>query len=481
VSSRQRLTLIAAILGSGVATIDGTIVNVALPAIEHDLGGGLSAQQWISNLYLLTLGSFILIGGSLADIYGERRVFTLGVAGFGVFSLVCALAPTIGVLLVGRALQGLAGALLVPSSLAVIVATFSPDQRGAAIGSWTAWGAIAVIVGPLAGGWIVDNASWRWIFAINAPLIIGTLVLVLMAVPADAGATRRPIDYLGAVLCATGLGGVVFAFVEQPHYGWGSPAIFVPLIGGAIALVSFIRYERVADHPMLKLELFSRRNFSVGNIETFAMYAGLAILFFFLVIFLQEVAGFDAIKAGLTTLPVTIIAFLLSRRFGALADRVGPRLFMGVGPLIAACGILLLLRTGLHTSFVTDLLPALIVFGIGLSMTVAPLTATVLAGADESDAGIASAVNNAVARVAGLIGVSLMSLVVSGTLVGDSFAPNSDSVDAFHEVLMICAGLVAAGGVVGLVGIVNPAREVEAESCLGGQLVGHESASIRRA
>jgi EmrB/QacA subfamily drug resistance transporter len=480
VSTSQRLTLLAAILGSSVATIDGTIINVALPAIEHDLGGGLSAQQWISNVYLLTLGSFILIGGSLADIYGERRVFTIGVAAFGVFSLMCAAAPTVGVLVVARALQGLAGALLVPSSLAVIVSAFAPAERGAAIGTWTAWGGIAAIVGPLAGGWIVDNASWRWIFAINVPLIIATLVLVMVAVPAGTRTVKRPVDYLGAVLCAVGLGGVVYAFIEQPHYGWGSPAIYIPLIVGLISLVSFIRYEGLAEHPMLKLELFSRRNFSTGNIETFAMYAGLSILFFFLVIFLQEAAGYDAIRAGLTTLPVTIIMFLLSRRWGALADKYGPRFFMGAGPLVAACGILLLLRTGLKTSFVGDLLPALIVFGLGLSLTVAPLTATVLADADESDAGIASAVNNAVARIAGLVGISAMSIVVSGTLVGDSFARNSDSVHAFHMVLVICAALVAAGGVVGWLGIVNPSREVEAESCAGGQLVGHEAASVDR-
>jgi EmrB/QacA subfamily drug resistance transporter len=478
VTARQRLTLIAAILGSGVATIDGSIVNVALPAIQRELGGGLSAQQWISNLYLLTLGSFILIGGSLGDIYGERRVFTIGVAAFGVFSIACAAAPTIGVLLAARALQGVAGALLVPSSLAVIVATFPPQQRGAAIGAWTAWGGIASIVGPLAGGWILDNASWRWIFAINVPLIIATLVLVSVAVPAGTHTVKRSVDYVGAALCVVGLGGVVFAFVEEPHYGWSSPVIYVPMIVGAISLISFVRYERIADHPMLALALFRRRNFSVGNAETFAMYAGLAIMFFFLVIFLQEVAGYSAIRAGLTTLPVTIIMFALSRRFGALADRYGPRFFMGVGPLVAACGILLMLRTGLKTSFLTELLPALVVFGVGLSMTVAPLTATVLADADESDAGIASAINNAIARVAGLVGISVMSLVVSGTLVGNTFAPNSASVRAFHEVIAICAVLVAAGGAAGALGIVNPRREVQAESCPAGQLVGHPKQSV---
>src|SRR5690242_18822223 len=423
-------------MGSFVAGLDATAVNVALPAIRADLGGGLAGQQWVSNAYLLSLASLILIGGSLGDVYGERRVFAIGIAAFGVLSLACALAPTIETLIAARALQGAAGALVTPSSLAIIVRAFSPSERGAAIGTWTAWGGIAAIVGPLAGGWIVDNASWRWIFAINAPLIIATLVLVMVAVPAGTRTVKRPVDYLGAVLCAVGLGGVVYAFIGQPHYGWGSPEIYIPLIVGLISLVAFIRYEGVADHPMLKLELFSRRNFSAGNIETFAMYAGLSILFFFLVIFLQEVAGFDAIRAGLTTLPVTILAFLLSRRFGALADKHGPRFFMGVGPLVSACGILLLLRTGLKTSFVGDLLPGLIVFGIGLSMTVAPLTATVLADASESDAGIASAVNNAVARIAGLMGISAMSIVVSGTLVGDSFARNSDSVHAFHMVLV---------------------------------------------
>src|SRR5579884_88688 len=336
---RQRLTLVAAILGSGVATIDGTIVNVALPAIQRQLGGGLMAQQWISNAYLLMLGSLILIGGSLGDIYGERRIFQLGVAAFGVFSVACALAPTIGFLVAGRALQGAAGALLVPSSLAVIVGAFEPQKRGAAIGAWTAWGAGGAVIGPLAGGLIVDSASWRWIFAINVPLVLITLVLISMAIPSTVQNRARRVDLAGGAMCVVGLGGVVFALIEEPHHGWASPVIFVPLAVGVLALGAFLRYERRTTDPMLELRLFRRRNFAVGNLETLAMYAGLAILFFFLIIFLQEVAGFSAISAGLTTLPVTVVMFVLSRRFGALADRHGPRLFMAGGPLVGSVGI----------------------------------------------------------------------------------------------------------------------------------------------
>ena len=333
----QQTTLVAAILGSGIATIDGSIVNVALPAIEADLGGGLSAQQWVSNAYLLTLGSLILIGGSIGDIYGERRVFAIGLTAFGVFSVACALAPTIEVLIGARALQGAAAALMVPSSLAIIVAAFAPRERGAAIGAWTAWGGIAAIVGPLAGGVIVDQASWRWIFALNVPLVLATLGLVLAAIPRATRASARAGSTSSAPRSAPlGLAGIVFALIEQPHYGWSSPVILVPLIGGMIAFASFLAYERRAAEPMLQLELFSRRNFAVGNAETLAMYGGLAILFFFLTIFLQQVAGYTALESGLTIVPVTLVMFALSRRFGGLADRLGPRLFMGAGPLVAS-------------------------------------------------------------------------------------------------------------------------------------------------
>jgi EmrB/QacA subfamily drug resistance transporter len=460
---RQRLTLVAAILGSGVASIDATVVNVALPAIERNLGGGLSVQQWISNGYLLTLGSLILIGGSLGDIFGERRIFALGIGAFGVCSVLCALAPTVGVLLAARALQGAAGALLVPSSLAVIIAAFPPAQRGAAIGAWTAWGAIAQIVAPLLGGLIVDSVSWRFIFLINVPLVLGTLALVRAAVPPQAvraaGSTapaRRHVDVTGAALCVLGFGGIVFALIEEPHDGWGSPAILLPLACGAALLATFVVHERRTAEPMVDLSLFSNRNFSIGNLETVTMYAGLGGTIFFLQIFLQQVNGYSALESGLSTVPLTAMMFLLSRRFGALAGRFGPRFFMGAGPLIAATGIAMLARTRLHTPYLTVLFPALVIFALGLAMTVAPLTTTVLAAAEEQNAGIASAINNAIARIASLVAVSVLGLVAAGSLKADSFARNADSVHAFHHAILVCAALVAAGGVAGALGIVSP-------------------------
>jgi MFS family permease len=327
-------------------------------------------------------------------------------------------------------------------------------------------------VGPLAGGSIVDQASWRWIFALNVPLVLLTLALVFAAVPRTTRVTERRVDFLGAILCVLGLGGIVFGLIEQPRYGWASPVILVSLLGGLIAFCSFLLYERRAAQPMLKLTLFERRNFAVGNLETLTQYAGLAILFFFLTIFLQQVAGYSALRSGLTVLPVTVIMFTLSRRLGALADRYGPRFFMGAGPLVSAAGILLLLRTGMETSYLTDLLPVLIVFSLGLAMTVAPLTATVLADASESDAGIASAINHAVARVAGLVGVSFIGVAIASALVGETFARDNESVRAFHLAVVICAALLAAGGVAGAIGIVNARRTVKAERCPGGQLVG---------
>lgn len=480
-SHRQRLTLLAAILGAGIVAIDQTIVNVALPAIERDLGGGLASQQWVSNAYLLTLASLILIGGSLGDLYGERLAFVLGVSAFGVCSIGCALAPTIEVLIAARALQGAAAALLLPSLLGIIVGAFTESERGSAIGSYTAWGGVALIIGPLVGGLIVDHASWRWVFALNVPVVAAALLLVVHAVPPRRPAASRHIDGLGALLGVVGLAGVVFGLIEQPRYGWAKPVIVVPLAVGAACLVVLIAHERRTPYPMLRGDLFGRRNFVVGNLETLALYGGLSITFFFLVIFLQQVAGYSPLQSGLSTLPTTIVTFVLARRFGALADRFGPRLFVSLGPLVAAVGVALLLRTGRDTSYFGDLLPAMVVFALGLSVALAPLTATVMAGADETDAGTASAINNAFARMAGLVGVPVVGALVAASLSGDTFAPDHQSVRAFHQAIVICAVLVALGGVAGLVGITNPRRTVSAEGCPGGQLCGVPEPAVRAA
>jgi EmrB/QacA subfamily drug resistance transporter len=516
--SVKRLILIACILGSGIALLDGTAVNVALPSIQRALGGGLAAQQWIVNGYLLTLGSLILLGGSLGDIYGERRVFALGVGGFGVCSLACALAPSIGALIAARAAQGVAGAMLTPSSLAVIINTFDERERGPAIGTWTAWGAIAGVLGPLAGGELLAIASWRWIFVINVPLAAICLALVRLELPRAQPRTAdaRRVDVTGALLGALGLGGPVFALIEQPRLGWTSAAVVGPFAGGLLLLVAFAIHEARARDPMLPPRLFSVRNFSAGNAETLAMYAGLSIMFFFLTIFLQQIGGYTPLQSGLATLPVTVVMFFLSRRFGALADRFGPRLFMGAGPLIGAAGLVMLQRVGVHVHYTADVLPGVVVFAIGLSMTVAPLTAAVLAGS-ESDAGIASGVNNAIARVASLLGTAAAGAAVSAAFVARmrsnlhdttitpamrvairgaerlplgrpdvsglpaeqahalNAAAQAASLHSFHLGLAIAAVLVAAGGLAGAALIRNPRGKVRAESCPGGALVGASS------
>jgi EmrB/QacA subfamily drug resistance transporter len=520
----KTLILVAAILGTTVVTVDSTVVNVALPSIAEDLGGGLAGQQWTSNAYLVTLGSLLLIGGSLGDIFGERRVFALGVVGFGVTSLACALAPTIETLVLARALQGVAGAALTPAALAVIVANFAPDERGKAVGAWTAWGGIGTVLGPLIGGQLVDSASWRWIFAINVPIVIVTLILILRVVP--EGRERDPdarVDLVGAALCAFGLAGMTFGLIEQPLRGWGDPMVALPMAAGALLFVLFIVWEARTPHAMLPLGLFKRHNFAFGNVETFAMYGGLGLLFFFLVLFLQQVAGFSALEAGTASVPVTVVMFLLSMRFGALADRYGPRLFMGAGPLIAAAGMAWLLRLDADVEYLVDLLPGLLLFALGLSMTVAPLTATVLADADDSNAGIASGVNNAIARVAGLVAIAAVGAVVAasfGSRLDDELgrqatarpkvaaaveraktqplasvevqgvpedvqasvreAGQDASVGAFHVGIAIATVLVALGGLLGLLGIRNPQRRVEARECPGGQLVGHPRDGARQ-
>ncbi|HEY4278705.1 MAG TPA: MFS transporter, partial [Conexibacter sp.] len=327
-ANAKRWTLTACILGSAVVFLDGTVVNVALPLIAKDLNSGLSAQQWVVEAYMLTLGSLILIGGSLGDLLGRRRVFAAGVSGFGACSLLCAIAPTTELLIAARALQGVAGALLVPSTLALIMDTFSERERGAAIGSWTAWTGISTVVGPLGGGLLLEVVSWRWIFAVNVIPVALTLLLLRHA-PEGHRERGTPIDWIGATLCALGLAGPVIALIEQPGRGWGDPIVAAPIVIGIVLLAAFLWWERRAPAPMLRLEMFRIRNFSAGNLATFTLYGGLNISTLFLVLFLQQVGGYSPVAAGAATLPVTVIMFSLSKRFGGLADRYGPRRFMG--------------------------------------------------------------------------------------------------------------------------------------------------------
>jgi EmrB/QacA subfamily drug resistance transporter len=419
---RRKLTLLAAILGANIVFLDSTVVNVALPAIQRDLGTGLAAQQWIVEIYLLTLVAVLLVGGSLGDLYGRRRLFSIGLAGFAVTSVLCAIAPSSGFLIGARGLQGIAGGLLVPGSLAILAATFEGAARGRAVGTWTAWAGIATLIGPAGGGLLIE-LDWRWVFWVNVPLIAVTLWLTRRSVAESSDPEACPgVDYVGIALSAVGLGGPVFALISQPTAGWGSPLVLAPLITGIAALIAFVLWERRSRAPMLPLGLFAVRNFTVANLATLAVYAGLYGATFFLVIFLQQVGGYSPFYAGLATVPVTVIMFVLSPRFGALASGVGPRLPMSVGPLLAGAGLLLLVRVDAGAEYLTAVLPALLVFGLGLAMTVAPLTATVLDSVAERHAGIASGVNNAIARVAGLLAIAVL-----GAAISAQFAASLDS------------------------------------------------------
>lgn len=442
-SRDQRLVLAIAVLASFVSFLDGTIVNVALPAIMRELGGGLATQQWVVDAYLVTLGALILVAGSLSDVYGRLLVLRVGVIGFGVASVAIAAAPNPEVLIVARAVQGIAGALLVPSSLALITSTFRGPAQARAIGIWTAMTTGAMVAGPLIGGLFVDFLSWRFAFLINVLPIAAVLVLLRMLGHENVRHPDARVDWLGAGLCTLGLGGPVYALIEQPNLGWGHPAIYLTLGLGVLAFAGFLVRQRLASAPMMPLSLFRVRNFWTGNVATAFIYGALSLNGFILSVYLQQGAGLRATYAGLAFLPSTIIMIVFSSRVGALAGKYGSRLFMTIGPIIMGAGSLLLLTVSKDFSYWWQVLPYVLVFGVGLTLTVSPLTSAILGSIDTARSGIASAVNNAVSRVAGLLVIAMLATILGGQL----------DLPGFHRGVVVTTVMMVVGGLVSYAGI----------------------------
>lgn len=443
--SAGRWVLVATVLGSSMAALDSTVVNVALPAISRDLGVGVAGMQWVLTGYLITLSALILLGGALGDRFGRRKVFVIGTVWFALASALCSLAPNLPVLVAARALQGAGGALLMPGSLAIIQASFAEEDRGAAIGAWSGLGGITTALGPLVGGWLVQTGSWRLIFVLNLPLALIVILVALKHVPESLDQSGdRGLDLKGAALGVIGLAASTYALIEAPAEGVMALPVLVAGIGGILGLVLFAVTEARSRHPMLPLGIFRSRQFTAANLVTFAVYGALGGVFFLLVVDLQQVLGYSPVQAGSAALPVTAIMLTLSSRTGRLAQKIGPRLPMTVGPLLVASGMLLMTRIDVGSSYLATILPALVVFGLGLALTVAPLTATVLAAAEERYAGTASAVNNAVARVAGLMAVAV--LPVAADLVGPSAQDPAGFSAGFHTAMRMTAAIAAAGG-----------------------------------
>jgi EmrB/QacA subfamily drug resistance transporter len=474
---KGRWIIFATVLGSSMAMLDSTVVNVALPTIGRHLHTSLGGLQWTINAYTLTLAGLILLGGSLGDRLGRRRIFLTGVVWFALASAVCGLAPDIGVLIAARALQGIGGALLSPGSLAIIQASFAADDRPRAVGAWSGLGGVAGAAGPLLGGWIVSAVGWRWVFLLNLPLAAMVIVVTSRHVPEtrDPSAHGR-FDVSGAALAALALAGISYALIEAPGRGVAARVAVAAAVGVGAA-VAFVAIERHRGHegeqggtpPMLPLDVFRSRQFTVVNVVTFVVYAAFGALFFLLVLQLQEVSGFSPLRAGTALLPSTLLMLALSSRAGALAQRIGPRWLMTGGTLICAAGLLLMTRIGPHAGYFADVFPAVCVFGFGLSMTVAPLTATVLASADARHAGVASGVNNAVARSAGLLAVAGLPAAV-GLAIGGHHSVAAFA-SGFRTAMVICACLLVAGAVLSGLFIDNgvlrqvPGRTVPRPEC----------------
>ncbi|MGE2725202.1 MFS transporter [Mycolicibacterium pulveris] len=441
----DRPLIAVAVLASFVAFLDGSVVNLALPAISAQFGAGLALQQWVVDGYLLTLGALILVAGAVSDQFGRLAVLRTGLVVFAVSSVLCAVAPAGWVLVAARCVQGVGAAFLVPSSLAMINARFSGAAQARAIGTWTAWTGTAFVIGPLLGGVLVDALNWRWIFGVNIVPLAVTLYLTTKLSAEPAGRDGRRVDLVGGVLNAAGLTGVVYALIEGQRLGFSHPAVVAGLLVGLACLCAFPWWERRTPHPMLPLDIFAARNFAVGNLATVFLYAGVSLGMLIVALFLQETAGLSATQAGLATLPVPVLSFLLARRFGALAGRYGPRLFMAVGPMVAAAGYVLMAATREPFDLWTQMLPGLVVFGLGLTITVSPLTAAVLAAVPPPQSGIGSAVNNAISRIAGLIAIAF-----TGVIVGSAV-----DFDGFRRGALVTAGLFVIAGAVSALGIRN--------------------------
>ncbi|ALV34515.1 MFS transporter [Streptomyces sp. CdTB01] len=443
-SSQGKWILLTTVLGSSMAMLDSTVVNVALPRIGRDLDANLAALQWTVNAYMLTLAGLILLGGSLGDHYGRRKVFVVGVVWFAGASLLCGLAPTAGVLVAARALQGVGGALLTPGSLALIQASFHPDDRGRAVGLWSGFGGIGAAVGPFLGGWLVDGPGWRWVFLLNVPLALLCAPIALRHVPESRdGRSHGRFDMLGAALGALALGLLTYALIEARQ---GSAVVALTAVAGLAASAAFVYVEKHSADPMMPLDIFASRQFTAVNLVTLCVYAAFGGFFFLSALQLQVALGWSALAAGTALLPTTVMMLLFSARSGALADRIGPRIPLTVGPLLCAAGMLLMLRVRPGASYAADVLPALLVLGTGMVTLVAPLTATVLASVDTARAGLASGVNNAAARAAGLIAVAALPLLAG--MGPDAYLSPAAFDDAFHRAMPLCAGVLVLGAVI---------------------------------